>query len=95
MMRFVVVPLVALSVLSQFLRQPRRAMAACRGYVKDEQGGVLPGVTVTAPVRRCLRRSSAVTDVDGYYRLINLPPGTFAFDGRAGRLLDATGAKGS
>src|SRR5262245_26002184 len=49
-----------------------------RGYVKDEQGGVLPGVTVTAISSVLQTPTTAVTDKDGYYRLNNLPPGTFA-----------------
>ncbi len=48
-----------------------------RGYVKDEQGGVLPGVTVTATSPEMLRPVTVVTDADGYYRLVNLPPGTY------------------
>jgi hypothetical protein len=49
-----------------------------RGYVRDEQGGVLPGVTVTAHSTALLTPVSAVTDNTGYYRLLNLPPGTYA-----------------
>ena len=45
------------------------------GTVRDEQGGVLPGVTVT------LQGSGApqtfVTDADGQFRFLNLPPGTY------------------
>src|SRR5688572_10721349 len=49
-----------------------------RGYVKDEQGAVLPGVTVTAHSPALLSPVIAVSDVGGYYRLLNLPPGTYA-----------------
>ena len=47
------------------------------GYVKDEQGGVLPGVTVTATSPELIGQRVATTDASGYYRLINLPPGTY------------------
>ena len=47
------------------------------GYVKDEQGGVLPGVTVTAKGPELLRPVITVSDATGYYRLLNLPPGTY------------------
>jgi hypothetical protein len=47
------------------------------GYVRDEQGGVLPGVTVTAKSEALLSPVVAVTDSAGYYRLNNLPPGTY------------------
>ncbi len=48
-----------------------------RGYVKDAQGAVLPGVTVTAHSPALLTPAVAVSDDAGYYRLLNLPPGTF------------------
>jgi hypothetical protein len=49
-----------------------------RGYVKDEQGGAVPGVTVTATSAALIQPATAVTDSEGYYRLINLPPGTYS-----------------
>ncbi|HYU78507.1 MAG TPA: TonB-dependent receptor, partial [Vicinamibacterales bacterium] len=49
-----------------------------RGYVKDGQGGVLPGVTVTALSPALLAPVTSITDGGGYYRLLNLPPGTYA-----------------
>jgi hypothetical protein len=49
-----------------------------RGYVRDEQGAVLPGVTVTAHSPALLAPVAAVSDSGGYYRLLNLPPGTYA-----------------
>ena len=49
-----------------------------RGYVKDDQGGVLPGVTVTARSTSLLVPVVSVSDATGYYRLLNLPPGTYA-----------------
>jgi hypothetical protein len=48
-----------------------------RGYIKDEQGGALPGVTVTATSPELISPATGVTDAEGYYRLINLPPGTY------------------
>src|SRR6266849_1123035 len=48
-----------------------------RGYIKDEQGGALPGVTVAARSEALIQPVSSLTDGDGYYRLINLPPGTY------------------
>jgi hypothetical protein len=49
-----------------------------RGYIRDSQGGVLPGVTVTATSPALLSPVVAVSDSEGYYRLVNLPPGTYA-----------------
>ena len=48
-----------------------------RGYVKDDQGAVLPGVTVVATSPTMIQSASAVTDETGYYRVINLPPGDY------------------
>ncbi|MGH7484351.1 MAG: carboxypeptidase regulatory-like domain-containing protein, partial [bacterium] len=44
------------------------------GYIKDEQGGVLPGVTVTATGSALLTPVVGITDTAGFYRLNNLPP---------------------
>lgn len=48
-----------------------------RGYVKDDQGAVLPGVTVTATSPVLLTPVVGVSDGGGYYRLLSLPPGTY------------------
>jgi hypothetical protein len=53
------------------------AEGTIRGYVKDEQGGVLPGVTLTATTPAASTAFTARTDADGFYRLINLPPGIY------------------
>jgi Carboxypeptidase regulatory-like domain len=49
-----------------------------RGTVRDSQGGVLPGVTITARSPGVLTPATAVTDEGGTYRLVNLPPGTYS-----------------
>lgn len=48
-----------------------------RGYVRDEQGGVVPGATVTARSAATPRPRTAVSDQDGYYRLLEMPPGDY------------------
>ena len=48
-----------------------------RGYVKDESGAILPGVSVTATSPELLAPVVAVTDGTGLYRLNNLPPGAY------------------
>ncbi len=47
------------------------------GYVKDETGAVLPGVTVTTTSPAMIGSRTAVTDAQGAYRLTNLPPGEY------------------
>jgi hypothetical protein len=45
------------------------------GVVSDDQGGVLPGVTVTATSEDTGFTRTAVTNERGFYRIGNLPPG--------------------
>ena len=48
-----------------------------RGYVKDEQEAVLRGARLTATSPDAPTPLTAVTDDAGYYRLLDLPPGTY------------------
>ena len=48
-----------------------------RGFIHDEQGGVLPGVSITATSAQNPNPLTGVTDDQGGYRLINVPPGTY------------------
>ena len=63
---------------SVFFAEAQTTGSSLRGYVKDNQGGVLPGVTVTATSPDMITPATGVTDETGYYRLINLPPGEYA-----------------
>lgn len=47
------------------------------GTVKDSQGGVVPGVTVTATSLETQQSRTTVTDSSGFYALTNLPPGKY------------------
>ncbi|MGH9346759.1 MAG: carboxypeptidase regulatory-like domain-containing protein, partial [Vicinamibacterales bacterium] len=67
---------IALLLPNQVLAQAG-TQGSLRGYVKDAQGGALPGVTVTATSPELLRPATGVTNDEGYYRLLNLPPGTY------------------
>jgi hypothetical protein len=77
MARMLVAFLLVLSLFAPISAFAQTGDASLRGYVKDAQGGVLPGVTVTAAGPTLLAPVVAVTDSTGYYRLNNLPPGTF------------------
>jgi len=57
--------------------EAQTGQGSLRGYIKDEQGGALPGVTVTATSPALIQPTTTTTDAEGYYRLINLPPGTY------------------
>ena len=78
MQRVLAACLVALFALLPNLAFAQTGDGSLRGYVKDEQGGVLPGVTVTGTSPALQAAVVGVTDSTGYYRLNNLPPGTFA-----------------
>ena len=69
---------VVLLLLTATTAMAQIGQGSLRGYVKDDQGGALPGVTVTAVSAVIMQPSTTVTDGEGYYRLINLPPGTYA-----------------
>ena len=53
------------------------ADGSIRGYVRDEQGAALPGVTVTATGTSVAAASTGVSDGTGFYRLLNIPPGEY------------------
>jgi hypothetical protein len=53
------------------------AEGTVRGVVSDTDGGVLPGVTVTATSATSPQTYGSLTEADGQYRLLNLPPGRF------------------
>src|SRR5437899_9514486 len=53
------------------------AEGTIRGVVHDEQGGVLPGVTVSATSPTVAGTFTAVSESDGSYRLLNLHPGEY------------------
>src|SRR3989442_9453226 len=86
MMRALLASLVAVSLLVADRALAQTGDGSLRGYVKDEQGGALPGVTVTATSPGLLSPVVAVSESDGLYRLINLPPGTYAITAEPGRL---------
>ncbi|HSF19879.1 MAG TPA: carboxypeptidase regulatory-like domain-containing protein [Vicinamibacteria bacterium] len=48
------------------------------GVVRDSQGLVLPGVSVTLTSEAIIGGRTATTDVDGSYRFLALPPGTYS-----------------
>ena len=48
-----------------------------RGFVTDNQGEPLPGVTIELESEALMRSRSAVTDARWFYRFLYLPPGTY------------------
>src|SRR5205823_14433164 len=59
------------------------------GTVVDAQGGVLPGVTVTATSPQLQGARTATTDSTGTFRFPTLPPGTYAVKANLSGFQDA------
>ena len=77
MRRVLLASFAATILLTSSLAAAQTGDGSLRGYVKDDQGAVLPGVSVTAQSPALLTPVSVVSDSTGYYRLLNLPPGTY------------------
>ncbi len=54
----------------------QRVTGQIAGTVKDDSGAVLPGVTVSLTGSRLVGTRTTVTNGNGYFRLLNLPPGS-------------------
>ena len=69
--------LIVLALL--LLPSAAQAQATLAGIVRDNSGGVLPGVTVEVTSRALIEKSrTAITDGTGQYRLTELPPGVYS-----------------
>jgi hypothetical protein len=71
---------ITLAVVTCMIALPSLAAAQSQisGQVKDESGGVLPGVTVEAASPALIEKSkTAVTDDQGRYQIIDLRQGTY------------------
>jgi hypothetical protein len=74
------VALVVVSVLMLGGTAHGQATAQLDGTVRDESGGVLPGVTVTVVQADTAFTRSVVTESNGYYVLPNLPTGPYRLE---------------
>src|SRR6058998_3590110 len=72
------IPSILVFVSLAFLPALASAQASIAGVVKDESGGVLPGVTVEAASPALIEGArSATTDEQGRYRIESLRPGPY------------------
>jgi hypothetical protein len=70
---------VTLLLLPSTVSAQASAQASITGVARDTSGGVLPGVTVEASSPALIERvRTVVTDGSGLYRIVDLPPGTYA-----------------
>ena len=74
-MRRIAVALAVILVVATAVPLFAQSAGAVEGVVRDEQGGVLPGVTVSLTGKR--GTSSTVTDAAGAYRFSGVDPGTY------------------
>src|SRR5512136_1167192 len=75
------VPLVVAVVLAASAAHPaiaQESRGSISGTVKDNSGGALPGVTVTATKKDTNQATSTVTNESGAYNLLFLQPGMYA-----------------
>lgn len=75
--RFAWICLLALAIATPAAAQSDTATVA--GIVTDAQGGVLPGVTVTARNIATGFSREGITDADGRFRIPAIPPGPYEF----------------
>jgi hypothetical protein len=75
--RFTILFVAAFLMLVSGAAHAQTGDGSLRGYVRDEQGGALPGATVTATSPVLLRAVTSTTDAEGYFRILNLPPGDY------------------
>ena len=70
---------VLLVAVLTLLPSPAFAQASIAGSTRDSSGAALPGVTVEASSPALIEKvRTAVSDERGLYRIVNLPPGTYA-----------------
>jgi hypothetical protein len=69
-----------LFVLLALLAAPAHAQTdfgSIKGYITDQSGASLPGVTVTVRSSALQGVRTSLTDEEGFYRVLNLPPGGY------------------
>lgn len=67
----------SLALASALTAQVGRQTGVIKGVLTDAAGAPLPGANVVAESPVLMGNVAAVTDPNGAYRLINLPPGTY------------------
>jgi len=87
--------LALISCVSVAMSQAQSNAADLHGYVRDPNGAAVKGATVTARNLATNLTREAVTDDDGAYQLISLPPGEYEVTAEAtgfskGRIASAT-----
>ncbi|HSF43272.1 MAG TPA: carboxypeptidase-like regulatory domain-containing protein, partial [Thermoanaerobaculia bacterium] len=74
---FLAVLLLVLGLTGPVFAQTDVTTSRISGTVEDSEGAPLPGVTVTATNTETGLVQTTVTDERGFYRVLNLPTGTY------------------
>ena len=69
--------LVALALALNGAAAAQERFGTISGTVKDQQGGTLPGLTVTATNNETKRQIEAVTNNEGFYNIRPVEPGRY------------------
>src|SRR5258708_7535386 len=69
--------LVVFSVVSVAMSQAQSNAADLQGVVRDANGAVVPNATVSARSTARNQTRETTTNEDGFYKIINLPPGEY------------------
>ncbi len=75
--RFIVVCLALLASATAAFAQAQSNAADLQGYVRDPNGAVVVNATVTARNPATNFTRAAMTNEDGYYQIVSLPPGEY------------------
>ncbi|MCA1818386.1 MAG: carboxypeptidase regulatory-like domain-containing protein, partial [Acidobacteria bacterium] len=70
--------------------QAQSNAADLQGYVRDPQGAVVAGATVTARNKATSLERSATSNDEGFYKIVNLPPGDYEVTAAAANFSKAT-----
>src|SRR6476660_7219594 len=69
--------ILSLTFASVALGQAQSAAADLQGSIKDATGAVVPNATVTARNPATNVSRTATSNDEGFYRIVNLPPGDY------------------
>src|SRR5215471_13968 len=75
--RVLLLCLAVLSCVSAVMSQAQSNAADLQGTVRDQNGAVVANASVTARNAATNTSREATTNDDGYYKIINLPPGDY------------------
>ena len=73
--RLALIAACALLCTSVAFAQSQSNAADLRGFVRDQQGAVVNGATVTARQSATNTERTTTTNDEGFYQITNLPPG--------------------